>query len=91
MKEKTIWESCFDNTEDIQCITCFDAYVLEYYIKDCRIRVERNNNNFAICIISYDENGERLDKNDFDKAWREKNIYNQAIYQKFINGYFFHE
>ena len=41
MKEKSPYESFFDNTQDIQCITCLDAYVLEYYICDCRVRAER--------------------------------------------------
>lgn len=28
---------------------------------------------------------------DFSKAWKKKNIYDQAIYKKFVSGYFFHE
>ncbi len=92
MKDKSAYEAFFDNTDDIQCITCLDAYVLEYYINDCRIRVERlYDGRFKVSIIAYDENGNRIKQNKFDKDWREKNIYNQAVYKKFVSGYFFHE
>ena len=33
MKEKSPYKSFFGNTQDIQCITCLDAYVPEYYIR----------------------------------------------------------
>ena len=92
MKEKSAYEAFFDNTQDIQCITCLDAYVLEYYINDCRIRVQRlHDGKFEVSIIAYDENGKRIKQNKFDKEWKEKNIYNQAVYKKFVSGYFFHE
>ncbi len=92
MKEKSPYEAFFDNTQDIQCIICLDAYVLEYYICDCRVRVERlYNSKFNISIIAYDENGNRISQKRFDNTWKEKNVYSQAIYQKFISGYFFPE
>ena len=91
MKEKSPYEAFFEDTKEIQCITCLDAYVLEYYINDYRIRVERlYNSKFNISIIAYDENGNRISQNKFDKEWKEKNIYNQAIYKKFVSGDFFH-
>lgn len=74
MKEKSPYEAFFDNTENIQCITCLDAYVLEYYICDCRIRVERNDQKFKVSIIAYDGNGNRISQKRFGKAWKEKNI-----------------
>lgn len=91
MKEKSAYEAFFNNTKDIQCITCLDAYVLEYYICDCRVRVERSyDGKFKVSIVAYDETGKRISQKKFDKAWKEKNIYQQAIVRKFISGYFFH-
>lgn len=90
MKEKSPYETFFENTQDIQCITCLDAYVLEYYICDCRIRVERlYDGKFNIFIVAYDENGHYIRQNKFDERWKEKNIYNQAIVNKFVSGCFF--
>ena len=43
-----------------------------------------------ISIIAYDENGNRISQKRFDKTWKEKNIYNQAIVKKFVSGDFFH-
>lgn len=91
MKNKSSYEAFFEDTQDIQCITCLDKYVLEYYINDCRVRVERlYNSKFNISIIAYDENGNRISQKRFDKTWKEKNIYNQAIVKKFVSGDFFH-
>lgn len=91
MKEKSPYEAFFDNTQNIQCFTCLNAHVLEYYICDCRVRVERSyNGKFKVSIIAYDETGKRISQKKFDKAWKEKNIYNQAIVKKFVSGYFFH-
>lgn len=94
MEEKSAWDKFFDDTEDIQCISCLDAYVLEYYIDNCRVRVDRHssdkNSGFTVSIKGYDENDNRLYKSDFSKEWKEKNVYNQALVKKFISGYFFH-
>lgn len=90
MKEKSAYEAFFDNTQDIQCIICLDAYVLEYYVCDCRVRVERSyNGKFRVSIIANDENGNRISQKRFDNTWKEKNIYNQAIVKKFVSGDFF--
>ena len=60
MKEKSPYEAFFDNTQDIQCITCLDAYVLEYYICDCRVRVERiSKDKFFISIKGYDSKNKK--------------------------------
>ena len=91
MKEKSPYEAFFEDTKEIQCIICLDVYVLEYYICDCRIRVERlYDDKFKVSIIAYDENGNRISQKRFDKTWKEKNIYNQAIVKKFVSGDFFH-
>lgn len=95
MKQKTAWDRCFDDTEDIQCISCLDVYVLEYYINDCRVRLDRHssdkNSKFTLSIRGYDENDNRLYESDFSREWKEKNVYNQALVKKFVCGYFFHE
>ena len=95
MAKKSAWDRFFDDTEDIQCISCLDAYVLEYYIDDCRVRVDRHSRDkdsgFTISIKGYDaENKKDLYTSDFDKEWKKKNIYDQALYKKFVSGYFFH-
>ena len=96
MEEKSAWNKFFDNTEDIQCISCLDAYVLEYYIDGCRVRVSRHSSDkdsrFTISIKGYDQENEKsLYTSDFSREWKKKNIYNQVLYKKFVSGYFFHE
>lgn len=96
MEEKSAWDRFFDDTEDIQCISCLDACVLEYYIDDCRVQVNRHSSDkdsgFTVSIKGYDsKNRKDLYTSDFSKAWKKKNIYDQALYKKFVNGYFFHE
>lgn len=94
--KKSAWNKFFDNTEDIQCISCLDAYVLKYRIDDCWVQVNRitsdKNSKFAIHIRGYDpEKNKNLYNKDFSKEWKEKNIYNQALYKKFVSGYFFYK
>ena len=91
MERKSAWDKFFDDTEDIQCISCLDASILEYFIDDCLIRVERVSDRCYVYIIAYDEDGKRIDESEFTESWKEKNIYNQAVFQKFSGGYFFHE
>ena len=96
MEEKSAWNKFFDDTEDIQCISCLDAYVLKYFIDNCRVQVDRHSSDkdskFTISIKEYDEENKKdLYTSDFSKEWKKKNIYDQAIYKKFISGYFFHE
>lgn len=81
MKEKSAWDRFFDDTEDIECISCLDSYVLEYFIDGCLVHVERISLGKYTTDIS----------NNKDKAWKKKNVYEQAIYKKFVSGYFFHE
>lgn len=94
MEEKSAWDKFFDDTEDIQCISCLDAYVLEYYINDCRVRLDRHSSDkdskFTLSIRGYDKNDNRLYESDFSREWKEKNVYNQALVKKFVSGYFFH-
>lgn len=86
-----MYENIFDGTEDIQLIKCLDAYVLEYWIDDCRVQVNKRkddeyNDHIEICISGYDENGKHIYGNDhFSQEWKEKNIYNQSLYKKFLN------
>lgn len=90
MSNKSLYESIFDDTEDIQLIKCFDSCVLEYWIDDCRVQVEKmkdenNHIEIEICISGYDEEGNHVFGNaDFSEEWKEKNIYNQSIYKKFL-------
>ena len=96
MAKKTAWDKFFDDTEDIQCISCLDAFVLEYYIDDCRVRVDRHSSDkdsgFTVSIKRYDrKNRKDLFTSDFSKEWKEKNIYSQALYKQFVSGYIFHE
>ena len=91
MEEKSAWDRFFDDTEDIQCISCLDACVLEYYIDDCRVQVNRiSPGKYSVEIRGYNDKKDLYTK-DFSKEWKKKNIYDQAIYKKFANGYFFHE
>lgn len=94
MEEKSAWDKFFDDTEDIQCISCLDAYVLKYAIDDCWVQIDRHSSDkdskFMLSIRGYDrENKKDLYTSDFDKVWKKKNIYDQALYKKFISGYFF--
>ena len=93
MGEKPAWDKFFDSTENIQCISCLDACMLEYFIGGCRVRVDRLSfRKFSVNIRGYDERrGRELYTGDFSREWKERNIYSQAIYKKFIDGYFFHE
>ena len=90
---KSDWDRFFDDTEDIQCVSCLDACVLEYFIDDCCVQVNRiSDNRFSVNIQGFDEKGQTIyGYHEQDKAWKEKNIYNQAIYKKFVSGYFFHD
>ena len=94
MERKSAWDKFFDDTEDIQCISCLDAYVLKYAIDGCWVQIDRHSSDkdskFTLSIRGYDENDNRLYENDFSKEWKEKNVYNQALVKKFISGYFFH-
>ncbi len=42
MEEKSVWDKFFDDTEDIQCISCLDAYVLKYAIDGCWVQIDRH-------------------------------------------------
>lgn len=95
MKEKSAWDRFFDDTEDIQCISCLDAYVLKYAIDGCWVQINRHSRDkdskFTLSIRGYDEENKKdLYESDFSKEWKEKNVYNQALYKKFVSGYFFH-
>jgi len=96
MEERSAWGKFFDDTEDIQCISCLDAYVLKYFIDDCRVQIDRHSRDkdskFTLSIRGYDEKNKKdLYESDFSREWKEKNVYNQALVKKFISGYFFHE
>lgn len=94
MEEKSVWDKFFDYTEDIQCISCLDAYVLKYAIDGCWVRIDRyssdKDSKFTLSIRGYDENDNCLYASNFSKEWKEKNVYNQALVKKFVSGYFFH-
>lgn len=85
------YESMFDDTEDIQFVKCLDTYVLEYWINDCRVQVDKRKDNndrteIELCISGYDENGEHIyDTDHYSQEWKEQNIYNQSLYKKFLN------
>ena len=56
-KLKSAWDKFFDNTEDIQCISCLDAYVLKYAVDGCWVRIDRNSSDkdskFTLSIRGY--------------------------------------
>lgn len=96
LKKKTRWESFFNDTEDIQCISCLDAYVLKYAIGGCWVQIDRHSSDkdskFTLSIRGYDEENKKdLYESDFSKEWKEKNVYNQVLVKKFVSGYFFYE
>lgn len=94
MERKSAWDKFFDDTEDIQYISCLDAYVLKYAIDGCWVQIDRHSSDkdskFTLSIRGCDENDNRLFESDFSKEWKEKNVYNQALVKKFVSGYFFH-
>lgn len=95
MEEKSAWDKFFDDTEDIQCISCLDAYVLKYAIDGCWVQINRHSSDkdseFTLGIKGYDEESKKdLYESDFSEEWKEKNVYNQALVKKFVSGYFFH-
>jgi len=95
MKEKSAWDKFFDDTEDIQCISCLDAYVLKYFIDNCCVQIDRHSSDkdskFTLSIRGYDEENKKdLYESDFSREWKERNVYNQALVKKFVSGYFFY-
>lgn len=95
MARKSAWDKFFEDTEDIQCISCLDAYVLKYAIDGCWVRIDRHSSDkdskFTLSIRGYDEKNKKdLYESDFSKEWKEKNVYGQALVKKFVSGYFFH-
>lgn len=95
MEEKSVWDKFFDDTEDIQCISCLDAYVLEYVIDGCWVQINRHSSGkdskFTLSIKKHDwKNRKDFYTSDFSKEWKEKNVYNQALVKKFVSGYFFY-
>ena len=63
MEERSAWGKFFDDTEDIQCISCLDAYVLKYFIDDCRVQIDRHSrekdSKFTLSIRGYDEKNKK--------------------------------
>ena len=59
MERKSAWDKFFDDTEDIQCISCLDAYVLKYAIDGCWVQIDRHSSDkdskFTLSIRGYDE------------------------------------
>lgn len=95
MEARSAWDKFFDDTKDIQCITCLDEWVLKYVIDGCCVQIDRHSSDrdseFTLSINGYDwENRKDLYTSDFNKEWKEKNVYNQALVKKFVSGYFFH-
>lgn len=93
---KSDWDRFFDDTEDIQCVSCLDACVLKYAIDGCWVQVDRHSSDkdskFTLSIRGYDkENKKDLYTSDFNREWKKKNVYDQAIVKKFVSGYFFHD
>ena len=94
VQEKSAWDRFFNDTEDIQCISCLDAYVLKYAIVGCWVQVDRHSSDsgFTVSIMGYDEESKKsLYTSDFSTEWKKKYIYDQALYKKFVSGYFFYE
>ena len=73
MGKKTAWDRFFDDTDDIQCISCLDAFVLKYAIDGCWVQIDRHSSDkdskFTLSIRGYDENDNPLYESDFSKEW----------------------
>lgn len=65
-------------TKDVESLSCFDNYVLEYFIDNCFVHVE---NTRPITInVKY----LTLDNEKQIQEWYQKHIYDLPIYQYFI-------
>ncbi len=62
----------------VECVSCFDNYVLEYFIDGAFVHIEKTN---PITInVKYVD----FENEDQQKEWYDKNIYSLPLYQKFM-------
>lgn len=64
--------------KDVECVACFDRYVLEYFIDGCYVHIE---NTTPLTI-----NVKYLELTDEKQVveWNERNIYSLPIFKKFM-------
>lgn len=64
--------------KDVQCVTCYDNFVLEYFIDDCFVQCEKTSEKISVSVkyLSLNDDEER-------KVWFRKNIFNLPLYQAF--------
>lgn len=67
----------------IDGLSTFTTDTLEYFINDRIVRVEKDIYGLRIYVIGINGSGSFIDKN-IDKAWKERNIYNQEVFHKFL-------
>lgn len=63
---------------NIECLSCFDNYVLEYFIDDAFVHIEKGKP-VTINVKYKDFKNEQQ-----QKEWYNKNIYSLPLYKKFI-------
>ena len=66
--------------KDVQCVTCFDKFVLEYFIEDCFVQCEKTSDKISISVKYLSLNDEKQKKD-----WYKKNILSLPLYQSFVN------
>lgn len=65
-------------TQGVQCVSCFDKYVLEYFIDECFVHIE---NTRPITIkVKY----LTLKNENQIQEWYNHNIYDLPLYRQFI-------
>lgn len=65
-------------TKEVECVSCFDKYVLEYFIDDCFVHIENTR------PITINVNKLSLKDDKQIQEWYKKNIYDLPLYRKFI-------
>ena len=65
--------------KDVQCVTCFDKFVLVYLVEDCLVQCEKTSEEISVSVkyLSLNDEEQR-------KGWYKKNIFNLPLYQAFI-------
>ncbi len=68
--------------KDVECVSCFDSCVLEYFIDGAFVHVEKyiNKSSPTIINVKYINFKNKQQK----KEWYNKNIYSLPLYKKFI-------
>lgn len=63
---------------NVECVTCFDNYILEYFVNGAFVHIEKTKP-IIINVKYITFNNEQQ-----QKEWYNKNIYSLPLYKKFI-------